>query len=76
MPLAAPDTTVKPLVEAGTFPARMFTIPELAAARKAGFLTIHDNGVLTVQYPGQPPVEVQAPMRDRRRESPSVDIPQ
>ena len=58
---------LKSLVEAGALPGRAFTIPELAAARAAGYLTVHDNGVLTIQYPGQSPVEAVVPLKDRRR---------
>ena len=44
-----------------------FSIAEIAAAKRDGSLTIHDNGVLTIQRPGEPVVQVHTPMKDRRR---------
>ena len=44
-----------------------FSIAEIAAAKRDGFLTIHDNGVLTIQRPGEPVVQVHTPKKDRTR---------
>jgi hypothetical protein len=56
-------------------PTQMFTVAELAAAKAAGHLRIHDNGVLTMNRPGQPVVAVLTPAKVRGRKSASVDIP-
>jgi hypothetical protein len=48
-------------------PVVTFSIAEVAAAKRGGFLTIHDNGVLTIQRPGEPPVQVLTLPKDRRR---------
>ena len=44
-----------------------FSIAEIAAAKRDGFLTIHDNGVLTIHRPGEPIVQVHTPKKDRTR---------
>lgn len=48
-------------------PIVIFSIAEVAAAKRDGSLTIHDNGVLTIQRPGEPLVQVLTPPKDRRR---------
>ena len=48
-------------------PIVTFSIAEIAAAKRDGSLTIHDNGVLTIQRPGEPLVQVLSPPKDRRR---------
>ena len=45
-------------------PKVTLSIEEVAAAKRNGTLTIHDNGVLTI---GDPPVQVITPKKDRRR---------
>jgi hypothetical protein len=54
------------IVEPQTLPRRELTVKEIAAAKKAGYLEIHDNGVLTIKRPGQPEFEVQPTKTDRK----------
>jgi hypothetical protein len=53
----------RPLPPEG-LPTVTLSIEEVAAAKRNGTLTIHDNGVLTI---GDPPVQVHTPKKDRRR---------
>ena len=48
-------------------PTVTLSIADVAAAKRDGFLTIHDNGVLTIQRPGGSPVQVLVPKKDRSR---------
>ncbi len=48
-------------------PVIRLTIPEIAAAKAAGYLRIHDNGVLTLHRPGESPQEIWTPIKVRRR---------
>ena len=57
---------IKPLPP-DNLPTAAFSIAEIVAAKRDGSLTIHDNGVLTIQRPGEPVTQVIAPLKDRRR---------
>jgi hypothetical protein len=48
-------------------PIVTFSVAEIAAAKRDGYLHIHDNGVLTIHRPGEPVAQVLIPPKDRRR---------
>ena len=48
-------------------PPVTLSIPEIAKAKKDGFLRIHDKGTLTIQRPGGPLVQVFAAHTPLRR---------
>jgi hypothetical protein len=53
-------------------PVVTVSVAALAEAKRAGFLTIHDNGVLTVAIPGRPVVQVTTPAKVRDRQHPAM----
>jgi hypothetical protein len=48
-------------------PTAVFSVAEIAAAKRDGYLHIHDNGVLTIHRSGEPVTQVHTPAKDRRR---------
>lgn len=48
-------------------PIVTLSVAEIAAAKRDGSLTIHFDGVLTIQRPGEPMMQVNTPKAERRR---------
>ena len=50
------------------YPIIALTVAEITAARAAGHLAIHDNGVLTLHQPGEPVRQIATPSSPTTRE--------